>query len=448
MTDPPAIAGGTDCLQAGSRTSCANPMDDFSKRLAALTSEQRELLELRLKKRKLESVISEAVTAPSGSADTLVDQLPDDIAWRERKVERAIKFSLYFFSDDGSKNNDDKYRLLLESAKFADRHGFTAVWTPERHFQAFGGLYPNPSVLSAALAMITERVQIRAGSVALPLHHPVRVAEEWSLVDNLSRGRVAVSYASGWHPNDFLFAPDVYEERKEVMFRHIETIKKLWTGEPVEFAGVNGSSVQVSILPRPIQAQLPIWLTTAGNPETWNRAGEIGANVLAALPGYAPDDLRELIKQYRQARANHGHDPQTGIVSMMVHTFVGDSNEAVKEKVRSPFTNYLRTYFKQFEQIQADQAELTEADKDALMAAAFNQYFQDRTLFGTPAKCVRLVEKLSELDVDELACLIDFGVDTDSVLESLNHLDELRAHFEQPQITEPSDRQLAGSRSV
>jgi len=406
-------------------------MDEFSKRLAALTVEQRELLELRLKKRGLESVVSEVTTAPDGSAvpDMPADELPDDAAWREREVERAINFGLYFFSDDGSKNNDDKYRLLLESAKFADRHGFTAVWTPERHFQAFGGLYPNPSVLSAALAMITSRVQIRAGSVALPLHHPVRVAEEWSLVDNLSRGRVAVSYASGWHPNDFLFAPAAYEQRKEVMFRHIETIRKLWRGEPVEFAGVDGSPIEISILPKPVQAQLPIWLTTAGNPETWNRAGEIGANVLAALPGYALEDLKALIKQYREARANHGHDPQAGIVTMMVHTFVGDSNQSVKEKVRIPFTHYLRTYFKQFEQIQANQAELTDADKDALMAAAFDQYFQDRTLFGTPGKCVRLVEKLSELGVDELACLIDFGVDTDSVLESLNHLDELREHF-------------------
>jgi natural product biosynthesis luciferase-like monooxygenase protein len=407
-------------------------MDDFSKRLAALTSEQRELLELRLKKRGLESAVMSGGVTTAPPPDMPVEEIPDDPAWRERQVEKSIDFSLYFFSDDGSKNSDDKYRLLIESAKFADRHGFNAVWTPERHFQAFGGLYPNPSVLSAALAMITERVQIRAGSVALPLHHPVRVAEEWSLVDNLSRGRVAVSYASGWHPNDFLFAPDIYEQRKEVMFSHIETVRKLWAGETVEFPGVNGSMVEISILPRPVQEQLPIWLTTAGNPETWQRAGEIGANVLAALPGYAFEDLRELISKYREARANHGHDPQTGIVSMMVHTFVGDSNEAVKEKVRVPFTHYLRTYFKQFEKMQADQAELTEADKDALMGAAFNQYFQDRTLFGTPGKCVRLVEKLSELGVDELACLIDFGVDTDSVLASLNHLDELREHFAQP----------------
>jgi hypothetical protein len=63
-------------------------------------------------------------------------------------------------------------------------------------------------------------------------------------------------------------------------------------------------------------------------------------------------------------------------------------------------------------------------------------------LFGTPGKCVRLVEKLSELGVDELACLIDFGVDTDSVLASLHHLDELREHFDQP-FRLASDSELA-----
>jgi natural product biosynthesis luciferase-like monooxygenase protein len=253
-------------------------MDEIAKRLAALTTEQRELLELRLKKKGLQPPLAPGVLAATTESAAQGAHAPDDgeapADWKERTVERPMRFGIYFFSDDGSKQSDDKYRLLIESAKFADSHGFTAVWTPERHFQAFGGLYPNPSVLSAALAMITERVQIRAGSVALPLHHPVRVAEEWSVVDNLSRGRVAVSFASGWHPNDFLFTPDAYEQRKELMFRHIETIQRLWAGETVTFRGVNDSPVEVSILPKPIQPQLPVWITTAGSPAT-GRSGLI-----------------------------------------------------------------------------------------------------------------------------------------------------------------------------
>ncbi len=108
-----------------------------------------------------------------------------------------MDFSLFYFASAAQTAAEDSYRLLIEGAKFADRHGFKAVWTPERHFHSFGGLFPNPSLTSAAIAAITERVQIRAGSVVLPLHHPVRVAEEWAVVDNLSNGRVGISFASG-----------------------------------------------------------------------------------------------------------------------------------------------------------------------------------------------------------------------------------------------------------
>jgi non-ribosomal peptide synthetase component F len=82
-------------------------------------------------------------------------------------TEREMAFSLFYFANDEAQAGTDKYKLLLEGAKFADKHGFSAIWTPERHFHAFGGLYPNPSVVSAAIATITERIQIRAGSIGL-----------------------------------------------------------------------------------------------------------------------------------------------------------------------------------------------------------------------------------------------------------------------------------------
>ena len=59
--------------------------------------------------------------------------------------------------------------------------------------------------------MVTERIEIRAGSVVLPLHNPIRCAEDWSVVDNLSNGRVGLSFASGWHANDFALAPDNFK---------------------------------------------------------------------------------------------------------------------------------------------------------------------------------------------------------------------------------------------
>jgi natural product biosynthesis luciferase-like monooxygenase protein len=411
-------------------------MDDISKRFSSLTPEQLALLKLRLKKQGLRSPLEQTAAQTSlagGVVDPSAQQTPEEseeeFDWKSKPVEKSLSFSLYFFSDDGSKDSADKYRLVLESAKFADQNGFSAVWTPERHFQDFGGLYPNPSVLSAALAMITERVQIRAGSVALPLHHPVRVAEEWSVVDNLSNGRAAISFASGWHPDDFIFAPTVYEDRKEVMFRHIELIQRLWGGETFMMPGAGGREVPVRLLPKPLQRRLPIWITSAGSPETWVRAGEIGANILAALIGYSFEDLAERIRSYREARARGGYDPQTGVVSIMMHTFVGPNNSVVKEQVRAPFTHYLRSYFKQYDNVRVTPEEITEADRDAIMAAAFEHYFKTNTLMGTPAKCSGIIEQLLAAGVDEVACLVDFGVEADAVLGNLEHLNELREHY-------------------
>ena len=138
-------------------------------------------------------------------------------------------------------------------------------------------------MLSAALAVLTKRIQIRAGSVALPLHHPVRVAEEWSLVDNLSHGRVAVSFASGWHTNDFIFAPDIYDERKEVMFRHIELIQKLWAGEKVKLPGAGGIGSRISDVATADTADAADLDHEFRQCRDLARAGAIGANVLAAL---------------------------------------------------------------------------------------------------------------------------------------------------------------------
>lgn len=360
---------------------------------------------------------------------------------------RKIDFSLFYFSGDEGQNPTDKYRLLLEGARFADQHGFAAVWTPERHFHAFGGLYPNPSLTSAAIAAITNRVQIRAGSVVLPLHNPVRVAEEWSVVDNLSRGRAGLSFASGWHSNDFVFAPDNYPERKKVMFRQIETVLKLWRGEAVTCRGGDDKEVAVRILPRPVRLEVPVWITAAASPDTFRMAGELGFNVLTNLLGQTVEEVAEKIAIYRQAWRDHGHGPGAGQVTLMLHTFVARTASVVRDKVRQPFTEYLKTAvdliqkassawsFASFHQPARtasgsgpeilDLNSLSHADTQALLDYAFERYFATSGLFGTPTSCLKLVNQLRGIGVDEIACLIDFGVDVDSVLAGLHFLDEL-----------------------
>ena len=348
------------------------------------------------------------------------------------KIKREMQFSLFYFASNDAEATADRYRLLLEGAKYADQHDFAAVWTPERHFHAFGGLYPNPSVMSAALAAITERVQIRAGSVVLPLHHPIRVAEEWSLVDNISKGRVGIAFASGWHSDDFVFYPEHYAGRKEIMFDGIETVQKLWRGEAIQVQGGAGNELEVKIFPQPVQPTLPVWITAAGAAETFIKAGEIGANVLTHLLGQTVEEVAEKVRLYRESLARHGHDPQAGKVTLMLHTFIDEDRERVREKVRGPFTNYLRTSIGLIAnlirslELPLDLKTMSDEDMDSLLAFAFDRYFETGALFGTPASCTAMIERLKAIGVDEVACLIDFGVDVDDALAALSYLNTLR----------------------
>lgn len=344
-----------------------------------------------------------------------------------------MDFSLFYFANDSQELTTNRYGLLLEGARFADRHGFTAVWTPERHFHPFGGLYPNPSVTGAALAVATERIQIRAGSVVAPLHHPLRIAEEWAVVDNLSGGRVGLSFASGWHATDFALRPENYAGRREVVLDYAAQVRRLWRGETVEAVDGVGEPCRLGIHPPPVQAELPMWLTSAGGMETFRAAGRAGLGVLTHLLGQDPADLAARIAAYREETSRRPEaDGWRGHVVLMVHTYLGDDEEAARETVRGPLSDYLRSSLGLLlgsgldGRRRIDPASLAPADVDFLVARSFDRYYDDGGLLGTVPRVRGAVERFAALGVDELACLIDFGVPSAAVLAGLPHLDRLR----------------------
>ncbi|HEU5231006.1 MAG TPA: amino acid adenylation domain-containing protein [Ktedonobacteraceae bacterium] len=348
----------------------------------------------------------------------------------QEQMAQTPQFSLFYFADNGAITETERYQLYLESARFADTHGFTAIWTPERHFHAVAGLYPNPSVLSAALAMITERIQLRAGSVVLPLQNPLRVAEEWAIVDNLSKGRVGLAFASGWVPNDFVFYPEHFARKREVLFQGLQQVRQLWRGEPIAATNGVGASVQVRVFPLPLQPELPIWLTCTSDPAQFEKAGELGVSVLTALLSQTLEEAEEKIALYRRSLVQHGHDPQQGHVTMMLHTFLGEDLEETIALIRAPFCQYMKSHVGLIETMVKSlnlQIDFTaEKELDMLAELAFERYRQSAALFGTPESCLPLVERLSAIGVDEIACLIDFGMSFAEVMGGLQQLDRLR----------------------
>lgn len=353
-----------------------------------------------------------------------------------------MDFSIYYWGND-DKTAKNKYELLLEGAKFADTHGFVAVWTPERHFHAFGGPYPNPSVTGAAVAAVTRNMAVRAGSCVAPLHHPLRIAEEWAVIDNLTNGRTGLAMASGWHPDDFVLRPEnTPPNNRRALLEVTEQVRRLWRGEAVEFPTANGGTFAAVSQPRPVSKEVKIWITTAGNPETWREAGKIGANLLTHLLGQSVDEVADKIRIYHQALREAGHDPADFAVTLMLHTYIARDRERAKAVARGPMRDYLRAAaglikqyawaFPAFKKPQGvsnpmdlDIRSLAPEELEAILDFAFERYFNDSGLFGTVEDAIARVEQLKRIGVTEVACLIDYGIATPQVMEGLYPLAEV-----------------------
>ena len=374
--------------------------------------------------------------------------------------DKKMDFSLFFWgNDDGP--GPRKYQLLLDAARFADTHGFSAVWTPERHFHAFGGPYPNPGVTGAAVAAVTRNIGVRAGSIVVPLHHPLRIAEDWAVIDNLTNGRTGLGIASGWHPVDFVLRPEnAPPNNKKAMFETIATLRRLWRGEAVEFDRGNGEMVAVQSLPRPVSKEAPIWLTIAGNPDTWREAGEIGANVLTHLLGQSIDEVAEKIQLYHRALRGAGHDPANFTVTLMLHTYIARSRDQAREVAREPMKSYLlsaaalvKQYawaFPAFKRpagvanpMEIDLSTLSKDEVDGILDYAFARYFDESGLFGTVEDGIARVEQLKAIGVTEIGCLIDYGINPEMVMEGLFPLAEVLRRATSAAALDADDHSIA-----
>jgi natural product biosynthesis luciferase-like monooxygenase protein/amino acid adenylation domain-containing protein len=358
--------------------------------------------------------------------------------------------SLYFFGDYPRDRDGDKYAAILAAARYADQSGLHAVWLPERHFDSFGGVFPNPSVLAAAIAAQTSRVRIHSGSVVLPLHDPIRVAEEWSVVDNLSGGRVSLGVASGWHARDFVLAPDVYGRHREAMYDGVETIRALWRGESVTRTAGNGEQVDVQLYPRPVQDEPEFYTAIVGNPDSYRQAAEAGFGVITNLMAQTVEQLTENITLYRRTRAEHGLDPAAGRVVLLLHTYLGQDTTQVRAEAYGPFRDYLRSSLALFGQVtnslgfSIDLENTEEEDLDYLLSRAYERYCADRALIGSPADCEPVVRRLAGLGVDEIACFIDFGLPPARITAGLPEIGRLRAAFAGGSTMDltPTERQI------
>jgi hypothetical protein len=186
-----------------------------------------------------------------------------------------------------------------------------------------------------------------------------------------------------------------------------------------------------------VQAELPVWLTVAANPEGFEHAGRHGLNVLTALLTLTVEELGERLLIYRKALRAAGHNPDTRVVTVMLHTLVAESDDEAIRHAYAPLVAYFHAHTEMREQALRNskgtewqtQSQLGEpasaADVERLVRSSVERYLQAASLIGSPASALRMVSRLKSIGVTEIACLIDFGIHSEVVLEKLDFLAQL-----------------------
>jgi len=197
---------------------------------------------------------------------------------------------------------------LVEEIELADQVGLDVFGIGEHHRPDFAA--PAPPILLAAAASRTSRIRLTSAVTVLGSEDPLRVMEQFSMLDSLSRGRAEIMAGRGAFTETFeLFGYDLddydalFAEKLDLLLKIRESTHVHWTGN--HRAALTGQGVY----PRPLQNPLPVWLGVGGTPASFVRAGTLGLPLMVAIIGGEPHRFRPLIELYREAYHRAGHPP-------------------------------------------------------------------------------------------------------------------------------------------
>lgn len=258
-----------------------------------------------------------------------------------------MKFGmLHLFESPGGRSEQQMVDEQVSLMEGAEELGFDSLWPAEHHFSEYG-VCGSPAVNLAAIARTTKRIRLGTGVVVLPFHHPVRVAEDFAMLDLLSGGRVDLGVGRGYQPIEFDgFGVDQTKSR-EIFDESIEIIRRAWTDERLNFEGKHYRFHDLEVRPRPLQQpHPPIWMAALSE-ETFEKAGRLGFNLLLSpVFGGSLQTAGDRIKRYREALAENGHDPATREVGALVMTYAGKTQEQARAEFADPVIWYFRTFGK------------------------------------------------------------------------------------------------------
>ncbi len=227
--------------------------------------------------------------------------------------------------------NSQALRDLLERIELADEAGLDIFGIGEHHRKEF--LDSAPAMILAAAASRTKRIRLASAVTVLSAADPVRVFQNFSTLDLISKGRAEIVVGRGSFTESFPLFGFNLEDYDALFSEKLDLLLKIRENEIVNWSGKFRPSLNnQSVYPRPYQNPLPIWLGVGGTPASFVRAGELGLPLMVAVIGGETHRFRPLVDMYREAGKKAGYAPEKLKVGLHSLGYVANSiSEAVED---------------------------------------------------------------------------------------------------------------------
>ena len=234
----------------------------------------------------------------------------------------------------------EKIRAMVELGVQSEALGLDAFWVGEHHFNDY--IVSSPQLVLAAVAERTTRIRLGTGVTLLPNHDPVRVAEDFAILDILSEGRVDLGVGRGIFSYIFEAFGQEYADARAQYTEHLDLLLRLWGEDAVSWSGrFRTPLTDIRPEPRPLQVpHPPIWIGGGISPESVDLAADRGLPLI--LPSvFAPTDFFiPVVERYRERYSAAGYDEAFMCVGGVNHCFVGSSAEAAREQWLPRYRHY------------------------------------------------------------------------------------------------------------
>jgi natural product biosynthesis luciferase-like monooxygenase protein len=327
-----------------------------------------------------------------------------------------MEFGYFTLSDNHYVSNTRAPNQLVaditDQALYADQIGMHSAWIGEHHFNSLGVL-SCPDLVLAYIAARTKHIRLAPAVTVLPLHHPIRVAEQWATLDLLSGGRVDFAAGRGYDRREYLPFAVSFDDNQEIFEEGLELVRRLWhADERISHRGKHYSFDDVRITPRPVQTPIPIYVASFSKLSI-ELAARLGCNLIVAPFAAAMSfgGLKQVVDLYNETCVKHAKKPGRVMCSYFTH-FADDSAQEQAARARQ-----IR-YYKEcvIPALPGDPKTAPPSYRyfidmvDRLSKVKPEDLTENSVLLGSPQRIVDTLKKVEAAGISEVILYVNVGL--------------------------------------